>query len=188
MIIRRPVRGLALGCVLASGALVGCGAKQQPVVAQAVTPPAVQAMPQGELEPGPAAVAAQLRARFERVYFGFDRADINPDSRALLTENAAILARYPNVRVEVEGHADHFGTTEYNMALGERRASSVAKLLATLGVGPAQLKVVSFGEERARVNATDRAATAGDRRVEFRVFSGTEVAESSYEDGSDPAG
>lgn len=187
MVISRRVRTAVVGCALASATLVGCGAKQQPVVV-AHPPLAVAPMARGELEPGPAAAAAQLRDRFARIYFGFDQADINPESRALLTENARILARYPNVRVEVEGYADHLGTPEYNLALGERRAQAVAGTLSRLGVGPDQLRVLSLGEERASTNSPDRAVCAPDRKVEFRVFVGTEVAESSYEDGVDPAG
>jgi peptidoglycan-associated lipoprotein len=121
-----------------------------------------------------------LRENFARVNFDFDRADLDLRSREVLTSNAKILNRHPEVKVQVEGHADHYGSDEYNLALGQRRADVVRQFLIDLGVSPAQLKVLSFGEERPLVAEADKDAEAPNRRAEFMVIVGGDVAESSY--------
>jgi len=82
------------------------------------------------------------------VYFDFDKYDIRPADAAILKENAALLKKYTNVKIQIEGHCDERGTNEYNLALGERRANSAKNYLMTLGVSPGRISTISYGEEK----------------------------------------
>jgi len=123
-----------------------------------------------------------LRANFERVHFDFDRAELDSESREVLAANAAILLDHPDVRVRVEGHADHWGSDIYNLALGQSRAEVVRRYLSDLGVRDNQIEVISYGEERPLVGDADRTAEAPNRRAEFLVITGDDAVtvESSY--------
>lgn len=123
-----------------------------------------------------------LRDNFKRVHFDFDSATLEETSREILKANAEILVNHPDVRVRVEGHADHWGSDIYNLALGQRRAYSVTKYLTDLGVLTNQLEVISYGEERPLVGDMDRESEAPNRRAEFLVIVSGEANEvgSSY--------
>jgi peptidoglycan-associated lipoprotein len=82
------------------------------------------------------------------IYFDFDKYDIRPTDAAILKENAALLKKYTNVKIQIEGHCDERGTNEYNLALGERRANSTKNYLLTLGVPPERISTISYGEEK----------------------------------------
>lgn len=111
---------------------------------------------------------ARARARIEeRIYFDFDRSELKPLSRETLAEKADVLRAYPEVRVLIEGHADERGTVEYNLALGERRARAAQEYLVDLGIDPARLSTVSYGEERPLVDGHNEAAWSQNRRDEF---------------------
>jgi len=101
----------------------------------------------------------------DRVFFGFDRFDLNEVARATLEKQAAWLAKYPTVSVTMEGHADERGTREYNLALGERRANAAKDYLVALGVSPARVRTVSYGEERPVALGSNEAAWAQNRRA-----------------------
>ena len=101
------------------------------------------------------------------VFFDFDRADIRADSQSIVTAHAAFLAKSPNVKVRLEGHADERGSREYNIGLGERRAQAVRRALMLQGVTEAQITTVSYGEERPAVQGSDESAYAKNRRVEL---------------------
>ena len=81
------------------------------------------------------------------VLFEYDKADLTDTGRATLQKNAEYLRRWSSVRVVIEGHADSRGTNEYNMALGERRASAARDYVISLGIPAARLTIVSKGEE-----------------------------------------
>ena len=80
--------------------------------------------------------------------FDYDSSALRDDGRAVVSKNAEYLKRWPSVRFTVEGHADSRGTSEYNLALGERRAQAVREYLASRGIGADRLRTVSYGEER----------------------------------------
>jgi len=82
------------------------------------------------------------------VYFDFDKYDIRPADAAIIKENAALLKKYTSVKIQIEGHCDERGTSEYNLALGERRANSTKNYLMTLGVSPERISTISYGEEK----------------------------------------
>jgi peptidoglycan-associated lipoprotein len=93
---------------------------------------------------------AQLNAQgyLEDAFFDTDRFDLTPPSRDSLTRNAAWLQKHPTISILVEGHCDERNTREYNLALGERRASTVRDYLVFLGIAPQRIQIISYGEER----------------------------------------
>lgn len=101
------------------------------------------------------------------IYFDFDRAEIKDEYRDIIDAHAAYLARNSGASVTLEGHTDERGSREYNLALGERRAQSVQRMMELLGAAPGQLRVVSFGEEQPAEDGHDEAAWAANRRVEI---------------------
>lgn len=111
----------------------------------------------------------QMVKNFERVYFDFDSAILNSESKAALDDNAGLMAQYADLKVEIQGHADERGTTDYNLALGQKRADSVVQYLTAKGISSTRAKSVSYGEERPLdVSDTER-AWAQNRRAEFVV-------------------
>ena len=101
------------------------------------------------------------------VYFDFDKSDIKDDFRAVIQAHAEYLANNANASVTLEGHADERGTREYNIALGERRANAVQRMLTLQGAAASQIRVVSYGEERPAALGHDEESWALNRRVEF---------------------
>lgn len=111
-------------------------------------------------------------SNFAKVYFDFDAAVLNGDSKAALDANAEIMMKYTDVKVEVQGNADERGTTDYNLALGQKRADAVVKYLQARGVSPSRVKTVSYGEERPAVQGASETAYAQNRRAEFVITYG----------------
>ncbi len=101
----------------------------------------------------------------DRVFFGFDSTTLDDAARATLDRQSAWLFQYPAITVTIEGHADERGTREYNLALGERRATAVKNYLTALGVSPDRLLTISYGEERPVDPGRDETAYAQNRRV-----------------------
>lgn len=83
----------------------------------------------------------------DRVFFGTDRSDLNPEAKATLSRQAAWLQQNQNVNITIEGHCDERGTREYNLALGERRASAVRSFLVEQGVAASRINTISYGKE-----------------------------------------
>lgn len=98
-------------------------------------------------------------------YFEFDRSDIREEYRDALKAHADYLADNPAVNVTVEGHADERGTREYNIALGERRANAIKRMLVLNGVSASQVRVISYGEERPVALGHNEEAWAQNRRA-----------------------
>lgn len=98
------------------------------------------------------------------VYFEYDRSELLPTGRELLERQARWLAKYPGVRVSLEGHADERGTREYNFALGERRAAAMQFYLLSLGLNPSRISVTSLGKERPAAAGSNEDAWAMNRR------------------------
>lgn len=106
----------------------------------------------------------------DRVFFDLDSYGLDDTDRATLTRQAAWLAQYPNVNVTIEGHCDERGTREYNLALGERRANAAKNFLASLGVAPGRMSVVSYGKERPEALGSDEQSWAQNRRAVTMVI------------------
>jgi peptidoglycan-associated lipoprotein len=106
------------------------------------------------------------------VNFDFDRYDLRPDMREILKGHAAWLKANPQVSVEVEGHCDERGTSEYNLALGAKRAESAKRYLIDLGISPSTLSTISYGEELPLCREQNEACWAKNRRAHFVVKAG----------------
>jgi peptidoglycan-associated lipoprotein len=101
----------------------------------------------------------------DRVYFDLDQHDIRSDAGPVLDGQAAWLNRYQGVRVRIEGNADERGTREYNLALGARRANSVASYLVSRGVSAGRISTISYGKERPIDPGTGEDAWARNRNA-----------------------
>ncbi len=101
------------------------------------------------------------------VYFDFDSYVVKPDYQNVIEANAKALSADRKRHMAVEGHTDDRGSSEYNLALGQRRAEAVVKSLTLLGAEQTQLEAVSFGKERPAVQGEDEAAWAKNRRAEL---------------------
>jgi peptidoglycan-associated lipoprotein len=101
----------------------------------------------------------------DRVFFDLDSYALDDIDRDTLGKHAAWLARYPKVNVTIEGHCDERGTREYNLALGERRANAAKNYLASLGVSPDRMRVISYGKERPEATGSDEQSWAQNRRA-----------------------
>lgn len=138
----------------------------EPVVPPAATPTPV-APPVGVHSTNIPGSTADFvaQAGSDTVYFGYDSYELDDPSRTVLGKQAEWLARYPNVKVTVEGHTDDRGTREYNLALGDRRANAAKNFLAAQGVNAARITTISYGKERPAVDGTGEAAWAKNRRA-----------------------
>ena len=114
-----------------------------------------------------AAADAAALASLQRVfYFDFDRSELRPEVTAQLDRYVALL-KNGNQNLRLEGHADERGTTEYNLALGERRAKAIADYLSVNGISAGRIETVSYGEERPAAPGHDEESWALNRRVEL---------------------
>jgi peptidoglycan-associated lipoprotein len=156
-----------LGLMLVLGA-TGCKRKcVEPIEPIAPPPPSTETISEQPIEPEQQAMALSLQT----VHFDFDRSDIREGDAMKLQENAAQIKQASDAgskpMVSVEGHCDPMGTSEYNMALGLRRAESAKAYLVKLGVDPMQLSTISYGEER--LVTQNEAEYELNRRAEFKV-------------------
>jgi peptidoglycan-associated lipoprotein len=104
----------------------------------------------------------------ETIYFDYNEASIREDSKAVLSRIAGVLAKQAGAVIEIEGHCDVRGSTEYNLSLGERRARAVEKYLTTQGVNSNQLQIISYGEERPVDLGDSESAHQKNRRAELK--------------------
>ena len=122
-----------------------------------------------EAERARAALMAELTTM---INFDFDRSDIRSVDMANLDRKAAILAANSGVRLRIAGHCDERGSDEYNLALGNRRASSAKRYLVNKGVDASRIEIVSFGEERPLDTGSNESSWARNRRSEFEITGG----------------
>lgn len=111
----------------------------------------------------------QLRGVLQPIYFEFDRSTLSQSERQKAQDAAAYLRNNPNTRLLIEGHCDWRGTTEYNLGLGDRRASSVKDYLTSIGVDPSRLEILSKGDLEASRGGSDQ-EMAHDRRADLVVL------------------
>ena len=98
-------------------------------------------------------------------YFDYDKADVRTDARDALSQTAQFLRAYPQVKVVIEGHCDERGSTEYNLALGDRRAAAAKQFLASLGISADRMETVSYGKERPFCSASTEECWKQNRRA-----------------------
>jgi peptidoglycan-associated lipoprotein len=113
------------------------------------------------------ATSAQGAELKRSVYYEFDSYDVKPEYRALVESHARWLRANPTARLTIEGNTDEWGSREYNVALGQRRAESVTKMMVLMGVKPEQIEAISFGKEKPRDTGHSEAAWAENRRSDF---------------------
>jgi peptidoglycan-associated lipoprotein len=130
-------------------------------------PPPPPPAPTASRPPFPEALSGQV----QDAYFDYDKSDIRSDARDALTRDASalksILADYPNTTVVVEGHCDERGSAEYNLGLGDRRATSAKEFLVQLGVPTDRLRTISYGKERPVCTDHDETCWQKNRRAHF---------------------
>jgi peptidoglycan-associated lipoprotein len=105
------------------------------------------------------------------IHFDFDKYDIRPGDTEILKENAALLIKHPNVKIQLEGHCDERGTIEYNLALGERRANSTKKYLISIGISTDRISTISYGKEKPLDPGHNEEAWAKNRRAHTVILS-----------------
>ncbi len=106
------------------------------------------------------------------IHFDFDRYDIRPGDVTVLAENAKWMKANPNDLILIEGHCDERGTSEYNLALGERRAKATLNYLVALGVRATRITVISYGVERPLCTEHQEECWTKNRRAHFLVKAG----------------
>jgi len=154
---------------------LGLGCKK-PV--QETTPPikdnsveeTVQEEPKKELPPSLPEEILELSTNFQKVFFELDSYILSEPSQVALAENVQILQDHLGIRIEIQGHADERGTTDYNLVLGQQRAETVSTYLNVSGVAASRLKVVSYGEERPLNSSNSEQAFTQNRRCEFVII------------------
>ena len=160
-------RSLKFACLSAALVLGACTHRQEAV--NTAPPPA----PPPAAKPAPAPVtsnvipgsAEDFRVNVgDTVHFALNEYNIEDADKGVLGRQAQWLAKYPAVRVTVEGHADERGTREYNLALGARRANAVKEYLVSQGVSTARVETVSYGKERPICTESNEACWSQNRR------------------------
>jgi peptidoglycan-associated lipoprotein len=118
------------------------------------------------------AVAAARATLEAMVFFDYDSSEIREDAAAALRQKVAILRASPQVRLRIEGHCDERGSTEYNLALGNRRAEAIRQFLTGFGLSADRFEIVSFGEGRPLAQGSNEQAWSRNRRGQFVITAG----------------
>ena len=166
-------KGLKLALLAAALAISGCAKKPPKELPPAPGTGAEAGAGEVGAEDGYGATGPGSQADFiatvgrgrDRIFFDTDSYSVDAEDRATLDAQAQWMARYPNVRVTIEGHADERGTREYNLALGDRRANAAKNYLASRGVDPGRMTVISWGKERPEALGSDESSWAQNRRA-----------------------
>jgi len=185
--LRRLVLVCSLGCAIAIAA-AGCHKKvpAAPPSPPPTPPPTAPVTPPRPAQPPPPAPAPaprplsddeifarksldELTRELTDVYFDLDRSEIRDDARAGLQKDADWMKRWTSTQVTIEGHCDSRGSSEYNLALGSRRATAVKDYLANLGVPATRLTVVSKGKEQLFCTEETESCWQQNRRGHFLV-------------------
>jgi peptidoglycan-associated lipoprotein len=179
---------VAVLMVLALVTVVGCK-KKPPKTSpdMAITPTTVEPTPTdvaptpeptigGDQTPDPLSGDLQEANEFASrqgllgdIFFDYDQFELRQDARDRLAQNARFLTSHPEFVLTIEGHADERGTNDYNLALGDRRASAAREYLGTLGVAANRLRTVSYGEERPFCGESTEECWSQNRRAHFTI-------------------
>ena len=176
MAMRPVLSSVTLVALLLMALFAGCAKEEPP-------PPTPEAQPRPAAPalapaPAPGLGEAARQQRFQQamqefqnqdISFDFDQYDLRPDARAILDRKVAFLNENGSVRVQIEGHCDERGTSEYNLVLGERRANASKQYVTTAGINTARLSTISYGKERPLDPGHDEAAWARNRRAHFVI-------------------
>ncbi|MEW6440316.1 MAG: peptidoglycan-associated lipoprotein Pal [bacterium] len=177
MVGKKSVRILlSLICVgiLAIG-VVSCAKKTTtPAVTEteprpAVEPEAPAVEPAPEAAPEEMSAEAKAQSQLQDVFFDFDKYNIRTDARDTLRMDYEVLQTVPDASIQIEGHCDERGTSEYNLALGQRRADAAKDYLVGLGMSGGKISTISYGKERPIDPGHDEAAWAQNRRAHIAI-------------------
>jgi peptidoglycan-associated lipoprotein len=160
-----------------AGLVGGCGPKPEVEQVEEPMEPVEEVEPQAEppedTEPGMTDKEREIEwlasLGFETIYFDTDKWNIREDARESLKRNAAIMEENPEITLTIEGHCDERNTVEYNLALGERRATAARDYLVRLGVDAERMRTISYGEERPVAFGHDESSWKLNRRAEFKA-------------------
>ncbi len=170
---------LVFGFVLSSLLFTASCAKkqvvQQPVIDTAAIERERLAKEAAEKERLAREAAEKLRQEIsafesQNIYFDYDKSELKPETQDILTKKAAFLQANPDYNVSIAGNCDERGTSEYNLALGERRATAASKFISALGVSENRISTISYGEERPVDTGHNEAAWEKNRRDEFKLI------------------
>jgi len=165
------MKKISLGLAAIAFALVLAGCETKPAVTPQAQTAAPVTAPTSTIIPGS---AEDLRVNVgDTVHFDYNKYAILEGDKATLQRQATWLARYPSVRVTIEGNCDERGTREYNLALGARRANAVKEYLVSLGVSSARVETISYGKERPICSESTESCWAQNRRSVTTVAAGT---------------
>lgn len=112
---------------------------------------------------------AYARGLLGDIYYDFDEYDLRPEARERLARNAEFMREHPEFVFTIEGHCDERGTNEYNLALGDRRASAARNYLTSLGIDTSRLSTISYGEERPQCAESSESCWQLNRRAHFVI-------------------
>lgn len=141
----------------------GSGGTQDATTRLTVTPPPATAPP-----PPPSTSEEDLFGQSVKdIYFEYDKSDIRGDQQAAIQADAQFLSQHSNINFTIEGHCDSRGSTEYNLALGDQRASSVKSALVAAGVSANRIKTISYGKEKPFCMEENEACWQQNRRGHF---------------------
>ena len=167
---RRARLGIALALASSAYLLAGCGGKKVEVIEEPPPPPppapVVEEPPPPPPPPPPPEI---LRIALDRIHFDFDEYELTPEAIRVLTQSADRLLEHELFKVLIEGHCDERGTVEYNLALGENRASAARDFLTNYGVSTDRISTISYGKSRPLVTGVDEETWAMNRRSEFKT-------------------
>ncbi len=168
--------------------LAGCGPKKGPTTPDDMEMVTKPAEPVEEVAPPPAPPTqedvaevpwwenkgavelneeAARRGFHANVFFQLDQSNLSDEARSHLADNARFLKENPNLQATLEGHCDERGTTEYNLALGDRRANTARDYISSLGVSSNRMRTISYGEERPACTQSTEGCWARNRRTHF---------------------
>lgn len=162
IILSCALLAVATGCAAKNTEATSAGARENARSQPAPTPPARTA-------PAEVAQTDDDRPEVSPIYYELDSAQLKDESRQMLQRLAEYLRRHPSAAVEVDGHTCDLGTSEYNIALGMKRANAARDYLVKLGVSESRVGTVSFGEEKPAEHGEEEHARSKNRRSEFSV-------------------
>jgi len=162
---KKPVASVAVAPAATPGGAVSAGT-MPPTPPGA--PPASTTRPTVAVVP-PSPATFRDHPALQNIYFDFDRAEIREDAAPILDRNIQWLKARPSVKVLIEGHCDERGTTEYNLALGERRAKATQRYLSVHGIQADRIALISYGKERPLCTEHAETCWAKNRRAHFLI-------------------
>ena len=182
--MNRRTTVLALGLAAAGALVLAAGCRKKPPTTTETARPAAEApAPDTRVAPPPASrptsetpdvLSEDLRELNQKgylkdAYFDYDKSDLRDDARSALATDAEWLKKFRSIQFLIEGHCDDRGTSEYNLALGDRRANATREYLASLGIDGSRIRVVSYGKERPFCMEGTESCWQENRRAHFLI-------------------